>query len=491
MNKLTYLKFFFACCLSCCTCLANAGEVSIGEIENSVIKIYATIADPDYIAPWRLRNPQQISGSGVVISEQRILTNAHVIANARYIQVQKHKDPTKYIAEVSFISHEADLALLKVKDQRFFTHTKPLPFGDLPKPYQEVAVFGYPMGGESLSITKGVLSRVEHQSYAHADSFLLAGQIDAAVNPGNSGGPVIAHQKIVGIVMQGMDKDQAESIGYFIPPSVIAHVLKDSEDGKQDGFPTLDFTIQPLENPAAKAYYGLSKGQSGVLVTQVFADSATSQILKKNDVILKIDQFQISDDTSVNYTPTLRTHLKHAIDLHHVGDKIQITYARAGKINTAYLTAQKNPKRHELIAPLEFDTVPRYYVYGGIVFVPLTTNLLNLMDQNPFDVWQSPSKLYETPDKREMVIALRALTADVNFGYNSVHGWIIDFVNGVPVRDFSQFAKLLEYNKAKNVVFEDKNGEQVVINHAQAVQGEAEIFKNYGVSARYSKGLFK
>lgn len=489
MNKLTYFKFFIGCLLSCSTFLAHA-DVSITEIENSVIKIYATIADPDYIAPWRLKDPIQVSGSGAVISNRRILTNAHVVANARYIQVQKHKDPNKYIAEVSFISHEADLAVLKVKDPRFFTQTKPLPFGDLPKPYQEVAVFGYPMGGESLSITKGILSRIEHQPYFHANSFLLAGQIDAAVNPGNSGGPVIANQKIVGIVMQGIDGEQVENLGYFIPPSVIAHVLKDSEDGKQDGFPTLDFTIQPLENPAAKAYYGLSKDQSGALVTQVFADSAASKILKKNDVILKIDQFQIADDSSVNYTPSLRTHLKHAIDLHHVGDKIKITYARAGKINTTYLTAQKNPKRHELVAPPEFDTVPRYYVYGGIVFVPLTNNLLRVMEKNPFNVWQSPSKLYETTDKRELVVALRALTADVNFGYNEVDGWMVDFVNGVPVRDFLQFAKLLEYNKAKNVVFEDKNGEQLVINHAQAVQGEAAIFKNYGIPARYSKGLF-
>ncbi len=489
---MTQLFRLVAVVLLCCPYFVHAAASVTADIENAVIKVYATIADPDHIAPWQFNNPSQISGSGAIIAGQRILTNAHVVANAKYIQVQKHKDPNKYIAEVSFVSHEADLALLKVKNPAFFTHTKPLSFGNLPKPYEEVAVFGYPIGGETLSITKGVLSRVEHQSYAHTNSYLLAGQIDAAVNHGNSGGPVIAHQKIVGIVMQ-MDRsesEQAESIGYFIPPSVINHVLKDSEDGKHDGFPTLDFTTLRLENPAAKAYFGLAANQSGVLITRVFAGTSASQVLKKNDVLLKIDQLQIAGDESVNYTPTLRTNLKHAIDLHHVGDKIKITYLRAGKMNTAYITAQRHPTGHEMIVPPQYDTLPRYYVYAGIVFVPLSSDLIGVLGQSPIDTWRSPAELYETANKHEIIIALRTLSAEINFGYD-VGGWAFDFVNGVPIRDFVHFAKLLEQNKAPYVVFENKDGVQMVINHAQALKSEAEIFKNYGVPARYSKGLFK
>ncbi len=69
------------------------------------------------------------------------------------------------------------------------------------------------------------------------------------------------------------------------------------------------------------------------------------------------------------------------------GDKVQITYVRGSQVNTTYLTAQKkHPKDHELIAPIEFDTPPRYYIYGGILFVPLTNNLLYMMDRNPLDV---------------------------------------------------------------------------------------------------------
>ncbi|MEC7079075.1 MAG: trypsin-like peptidase domain-containing protein, partial [Pseudomonadota bacterium] len=105
-------------------CLQSAaiGEVLAEDqdIEDSVIKIYTTQAEPDYFTPWRLLTPRQSSGSGAVIENNRILTNAHVVANASYVQAQKHNDPRRYQARVTFISHEADLALITVDDPEFF-----------------------------------------------------------------------------------------------------------------------------------------------------------------------------------------------------------------------------------------------------------------------------------------------------------------------------------------------------------------------------------
>ena len=213
----------------------------LDHIEDSVIKIYTTQAAPDYFTPWRLLTPRQTSGSGAVISGNRILTNAHVVANASYVQAQKHNDPQRYQARVEFVSHEADLAIITVDEPGFFSDLRALTIGDLPEPLQEVSVYGYPIGGKTLSITKGILSRVEQQVYAHAGAYLLAGQIDAAINPGNSGGPVIVNQEIVGVVMQANAGGRAENLGYFVPPSIVRHVLADSEDGISNGFPDLGF----------------------------------------------------------------------------------------------------------------------------------------------------------------------------------------------------------------------------------------------------------
>jgi S1-C subfamily serine protease len=250
---------------------STVGQVSdLEDIEDSVIKIYTTQAAPDYFTPWRLLTPRQSSGSGAVIEGNQILTNAHVIANASYVQAQKHNDPQRYQARVTFVSHEADLAIITIDEPGFFSDLKALSIGDLPDPLQEVSVYGYPIGGKTLSITKGILSRVEQQIYAHAGAYLLAGQIDAAINPGNSGGPVIVNQEIVGVVMQANAGGRAENLGYFVPPSIIRHVLTDSTDGVNDGFPDLGFRTQTLDSPAAKAAYGLKKNQDGVLVITFF-----------------------------------------------------------------------------------------------------------------------------------------------------------------------------------------------------------------------------
>lgn len=458
---------------------------NILQIKNSVIKIYTTVVEYDPSSPWQSSSPSQVTGSGAIISGNRILTNAHVVANGKYIQVQKNNDPNKYLAEVSFISHYADLALLKVKEGGFFKGLKPLPIGELPEPYQEVAVFGYPIGGETLSITKGVLSRIEQKLYAHQYSTLLAGQIDAAINPGNSGGPVIVNGKIIGIVMQGINTGETENLGYFIPSSIIQHVLKDSLNGKNDGFPELDFRAQSLESPAAKAAYGLTKDQSGVLVVKVFEGGAAAHKLQKNDVILKIDNHPIAGNGTVTYSKNLNVDFKHLIDLHYGGDKVEIVFSRAGKVFKTTIVAQKRPKRHGLIAPPEYDKVPPYYIYGGIVFVPVNIDFLKFSEQEPLGLeWESPAK-------KEMVGVLQVLPADVNFGYQDIGYWIVDSVNGVHIRDFQQFVQTLKSNKAPNVFFEDKNGYQIVINHQEAMKTEADILKLYKVPARHSVGLFE
>ncbi len=195
-------------------------------------------------------------------------------------------------------------------------------------------MFGYPMGGRTLSITKGILSRVEQQIYAHSGDFLLAGQIDAAINPGNSGGPVIVDQKIVGVVMQANSGGRAENLGYFVPPNIIEHVLTDAEDGVYDGFPDLGFRTQDLESPAAKDAYGLSAEQSGVLVIKVFEDSPAAGVLQENDVVTKIDGFTVAGDSTITVNSDLQTNFKYAIDMRQIGETIEVEFARDGKIMT-------------------------------------------------------------------------------------------------------------------------------------------------------------
>jgi S1-C subfamily serine protease len=474
---------------------ASAQSDEIRDIEDSVIKIYTTQAAPDYFTPWRLLTPRQSSGSGSVIEGNLILTNAHVVANASYVQAQKHNDPRRYQARVTFISHEADLALITVDEPGFFSDLRALAIGDLPAPLQEVSVYGYPIGGKSLSITKGILSRVEQQIYAHSGAYLLAGQIDAAINPGNSGGPVIVDKQIVGVVMQANAGGRAENLGYFVPPSMIRHVLTDSRDAVHDGFPDLGFRTQTLDSPSAKLAYGLSEDQNGVLVIKVFDDAPAQGILQENDVILKIDEHEIAEDGSIQLSEDILTDYKHAIDLHHVGDDVAITYSRGGIVGTANLPAQQALDSYSLVKGEQFDKVPEYYIYGGILFVPLNMNLIKRWGNDwsrsaPVSLLQARNE-WSSPERRELVVALQVLAADVNLGYHDWRNWIVERVNDQPVRDFTHFSELLNNNDSENLVMENKNGYQLVLNHEAALASEEEILARYRIPSAHSVGLFE
>ncbi|NIB39596.1 serine protease [Pseudomaricurvus alkylphenolicus] len=457
----------------------------IERLKDAVVKIHTTSTPPDYFTPWSLLNAKQSSGSGSVIRGNRILTNAHVVADATYIQAQKHGDPRKYLARVAFVSHEADLALLEVEDPSFFKGLRPLKIGDLPEPLQEVSVFGYPFGGTTLSITKGILSRVEHQFYAHAGGYLLAGQIDAAINPGNSGGPVIVDNRIAGVVMQANTSGRAENLGYFVPPSVIKHVLKDAEDGQHDGFPDLGFRSQELDSPAMRQAYGVADRRGGMLVAHVFEGSPADGKLLPNDVIVAIDGYKIADDSSIEFRKNLRTNFKYAIDQYHRGDNVDIYLVRAGEEMKVTLQVAPGHRNYSLVRPQQFEQIPQYLIYGGVVFVPLNMNLIKRWGrdwhrQAPVSFLHARNSRSST-EKQELVVALKVLAADVNLGYHDWKNWILSSVNGEPIRDFEQFCRLVLENQHEFTTLLDDQGYQMVINHAEAVATEAQILARYRV----------
>jgi S1-C subfamily serine protease len=506
LRKLAQLEsasFLINLFLKAALALALCGHVTIAQaqlndqiraVEGAIVKIYTTAAAPDYFTPWRLLTPSQSSGSGSVIAGNRILTNAHVIANASYVQVQKHNDPNRYTGHVVFASHASDLALITVDDPDFFDAIEPLSIGTLPEPQEEVHVFGYPMGGRTLSITKGILSRVEQQVYAHSGDFLVAGQIDAAINPGNSGGPVIVDGEIVGVVMQANSGGRAENLGYFVPPEIINHVLIDAEDGLYDGFPDLGFRTQDLESPAAKSAYGLSKDQSGVLVIKVFEGSPAEAILQENDVILSIDGYEVAGDSTINVSDFLQTNYKYAIDLRQAGDSIQLVYARNGERFTETLIASRRQDSYGLVTAEAFDELPEYYIYGGILFVPLNMNLIKRWgaDWNrtaPVNLLSARSE-WGSPERKELVVALQVLAADVNLGYHDLRNWVVGSVNGHAIQDFAHFTQLLRGNQDSHVVFKNDQGYQVVVNHAEALRSEEDILRQYRVPSPWSTGLF-
>ena len=493
---LTFCALFFSCFSNIASAQTQAPVIvkKSERVSQAVVKIYTTSSAADYFTPWAMLGSGQSGGSGSIIADQRILTNAHVIANASFIQVQRQGDSKKYRAFVEFVSNETDLAILKVENAEFFNNSKPLSIGKLPETQTTVAAYGYPRGGKTLSITTGVLSRVEHQSFAHSNGFFLAGQIDAAINPGNSGGPIIVGGKIVGVVMQGNFGKASENQGYFIPPSIINRVLDDIKDGKYNGFLELQISVQSMENPALKAFHGMQTDQTGVLVTQVSEGGSADGILQPGDVLLAIDNFKISDDRTIIFGDKQRTHFKYALDQHAYDSPAKLTFLRDGKELSVEISGQNKLKNPYLAKRETFSELPDYYIYGGVIFVPLNMNLIKRWGGD----WRKNAPLDfllfrnepVTKERQEVVVALRVLPAEVNLGYHSWTSWVIDKVNGQDIKNFQQFVKLVHNNKKEFVVIKDRTGYSMVLDHNLATESRDSILATYRVPHYHSKDLF-
>lgn len=224
-------------------------QIKLSEITNSVIKIYVNLSSTNYELPWQNKPSTTSIGSGFIIDDRYIITNAHVIADAMQIMVKKPNSFKKYTAYVYAAGHECDLALLRVDNEEFWqeiqvvdeevdtninnnktNELKPLVFSkEIPSLQDIVVTVGYPIGGDNLCLTQGVVSRVEPVYYAHTGTNLLAIQIDAAINPGNSGGPALVDDKVVGVAFQNIQN--ASSVSYIIPVPIIKHFLDDVSNG--------------------------------------------------------------------------------------------------------------------------------------------------------------------------------------------------------------------------------------------------------------------
>jgi S1-C subfamily serine protease len=236
----------------------------------SVVKVLTVSDSPDYEQPWQSHGPSSSTGSGAVIRTSRglrVITNAHVVMNRVFVELRRFGSSRKFVAEVEGVSHECDLALLKVESPTFFDDAPPVRFGTLPALGDAVTVCGYPIGGDRLSLTQGVVSRLEVSAYAHSQRPLLAVQIDAAVNSGNSGGPVFKGDKLVGIAFQSLDETQ--NIAYAISLPVIEHFLADLDAGRDAVFPSLGVIWQRLESDSHRRSLGLRGKEGGVLVASV------------------------------------------------------------------------------------------------------------------------------------------------------------------------------------------------------------------------------
>lgn len=453
----------------------------------SVLKIHATYQEPDYDCPWQARTPGTGTGSGIVLPDGLILTAAHVVANATFLQVQKTSNSRRQVVHVEAICHDADLALLRVEDAAFLKDVPTLALGELPSLRDKVLVCGYPIGGNEISITEGVVSRVEVQEYSHSQRSLLAVTVDAAINSGNSGGPVIQDNRIIGVAFQSLE--DAENIGEVIPMPVIKHFLAAHRRGVEPTIPGLGISVQYLENAMLRKHIGLPEDKTGVLIAGVHFGNSGWGVLREGDVLLEINGVLLDYDGTVVLEERYRTSFLGLSHKQFVGDKLSLRVWREGKEQTLEITLQ--PLRY-LVARSRYDVLPSYYIYGGLVFQPLSRDYLctwEYWQQNaPQDLLDLYFQGYPTPECRQVIVLSHILADEINVGYEGMEHAIITHCNGRRLGDLRELIDAIE-SAPKLLELTTRQNLRIVMDKAAADKAHTQLLRRYRIHKDRSDDL--
>ena len=316
----------------------TTSELVENSISSSVDKVYSST-----VVVIASSNGREIStGTGFIYKKEKglayIMTNNHVIDGANSVEVEFNDKPERIKAKIIGGDKYADVAVLTIKDDNYTpvvtTNHDKVKLGDT------IFTVGSPMGiNYKGTVTKGILSGKDRMVEAGAnDYYMKVLQIDAAVNPGNSGGPLCdVSGNVIGIISLKIVKDEVEGMGFAIPIEDALKCAQLIEDGGGEiSRPFLGISMLDLTEDF---YLWQNKIQlqedvdEGIAVISVEKGSPASRAgLKKGDIITKIND----DDTR-----TL-SEFRYELYKHDVGEKITLTFYRDNKKRTTDVVLGKN-----------------------------------------------------------------------------------------------------------------------------------------------------
>jgi S1-C subfamily serine protease len=481
----------------------RGGEADDQKVRKSVVKIFATRHRPDPYRPWTKASPQESTGSGVVIDGKRILTNAHVVNYASQIFVQFEKSSEKVAASTVVAAPGIDLAVLKLEDESSFDGHPPLTSSTkLPGIQQSVLTCGYPQGGNELSVTRGIVSRIEFADY-YLDVEGLRIQVDAAINPGNSGGPVVADGQLIGIVFSKLEK--SDNIGYIIPMEEIALFLKDITDGRYDGKLNLPVEVQPLENPGIRSKLKLDKKTTGVLVRKIHRRDR-SYPLHVDDVLTRIGDHLIDNNGMVKIEEDRLIKYLYLVQRQARNGSLTLTVLRGGK--EIKLDVPIDASREQLF-PALYANPPSYFIYGPLAFTEASQEYVRdtLTGSKGEDSGETASHWIYTGNpmftrygddpaflgEHIVIVAYPMFSHKIGKGYREPYADAVAEVNGVRIRNLKHFVEVLRDATGEFVefTFHGHFTDKLVFNRKEALAATEEVLSDNGIRQQCSADMLK
>jgi hypothetical protein len=351
----------------------------------------------------------------------------------------------------------------------------------LPRPQDSVVVYGFPFGGNDVSRTKGVVSRIEF-----GDTHLVV-QVDAAINPGNSGGPALVGDSMVGLVFG--KSSEGEKMGYLIPNEAIDIFLEDVKKGQPRGMVTdaSGTEYQRLENQALRSFLVIDRETRGVLAVPPRRRPANYPF-EEYDVLTRIGPHDIDNHGMVRLGDDL-----------HVG--FHSVIARLARDGTVPVTLIRKGKRVEVALPVSnWDNLllrpyqgekPSYFIHGPLVFSPAMSDAVAWYCRVRPELRAMRSPLISRytdrvrfPGEQLVVVTSPLFSHKITKGYDEPLGQVVESVNGIAIKNLTHLIEVLrdctdEYLRFR---FAEQGTEVLVFRRAEMNEVTDEILEDNGIA---------
>ncbi len=479
------------CCLGFLSSVLAVACLGAGSPEDAVVKVTVSRRLPNVIRPWTKLDPTDMSGSGVVIPGNKILTCAHLVTYSHQITVQGRDGGRRVDAKIEAIGQGIDLALITPEDPAFLERREPLSrASELPRVMAPVLVYGYPIGGNGVSVTKGIISRVGFGPYEGGTSGIHL-QVDAAINPGNSGGPVLVDGKMIGIAVSRLIGTQG--INFILPNEEIDAFLEDIKDGQYDGKPQMMGEFQVVENESLRARLGLDRDAGGIMIRR--PDPRATGLLREFDVLTQIGDRPIDREGMIQVRDGLRLPFPYLVPKLERKGTIPTRLVRDGRtVEMAFPVWRED---NVLIRDLD-GRAPAFFVYGPLVFSPVVSETVETyLRLNPSLLSRNSPVVTRSADRmRFLGEELVAVTSPlfphkIARGYGDPIGQVIESVNGVAIPHLRHLVEVLRDTRDEFVTFRfaEDQAETLVFRRKEVEEATKEVMSENGIPRRGSPEL--
>eukprot|EP00746_Dinoflagellata_sp_MGD_P006469 gnl/MRDRNA2_/MRDRNA2_112660_c0_seq1.p1 gnl/MRDRNA2_/MRDRNA2_112660_c0~~gnl/MRDRNA2_/MRDRNA2_112660_c0_seq1.p1 ORF type:complete len:1148 (-),score=228.06 gnl/MRDRNA2_/MRDRNA2_112660_c0_seq1:96-3344(-) len=523
----------------------------------NVVKIRLVFSEQDFIYPWKKGAESGARCSGIIqdLNARRVMTNSHCVDSASALYLSREDHPNEVHARVVELAHDVDLAWITTLDgdaegNSFWKNQgKAEPLKDvvkitepLPELGAEVHVIGYPTGGDGITITQGIVSRIDGQHYPNgllstsrtSPERLPIVQVDAAINPGNSGGPAFdSAGNLLGLAFAGIERSQ--SIGYVIPNALIQNFIA-SASNKKYGWvaqPELGIAWRRIGNPGMQRFLGLKPTQTGVQVRSVAPLSALNETLQKGDIITMLDDRPV----------TAQGEIKFDVHDHILAMPLDVLISQKGKKEKTKFTFLRREQRGDVkeeksmvqktvsvslrpVPPLvarfddaplmrsgdakPFAATPTYFMFFGLIWGVFSVPMLHQAQGEdrivPYSVQKHALHRWREKDE-EVVVLLGGLEHSCNMYYQKNIQRVLQFFNKQEVKSMADLVKFtceaaLADEKYYRYTFlpladedagpdpNDRGGDpDIVLKKEYCIDADMELLQQYNIPGQVSEDL--